>query len=145
MALDSTRVINGSFGKVYHEGQWLTNFNKAQLTSDITMEKVKRAGSRTVGNKPTIIENSGTITGYKITSELIQRISAIKNDSSKAFVTELNLKLDDPDAYGYERIRVKGVQFNKIDIMNFEHGALVEQELPFVFDDFEFLNAIRQV
>jgi len=42
-----------------------------------------------------------------------------------------------PDAKAF--IRVKGVQFNTIPILNSEHGSIVEEELPFVFDDYEFL------
>ncbi|MEW9697943.1 phage tail tube protein [Paenibacillus sp. SI8] len=142
MALDSTRTIKGEFGTVWKDGQWLTNFYQAEATADISYEKIKRSGTRAVGNKAGTIEYSGSITGYKITSELARSVAQITDDTKGAFVCELILKLADPEAYGHERVRLKGVQFTKIDIMKFEHGSVVEQEWPYVFDGFEWLDAI---
>lgn len=140
--LDSTRTIQGAFGEIWSEGQWLSNFYQAEATSEIAYERIRRSGSRTMGNKAGTIENSGTITGYKITSELAQKVAQITNDRRGAFVTEIIMKLADPDAYGYERVRLRGVQFTRIDIMRFEHGSIVETEWPFVFDSFEWLDPI---
>nr|WP_259544479.1 phage tail tube protein [Heyndrickxia oleronia] len=58
------------------------------------------------------------------------------------FVTELILKLADPEAYGFERVRLKGVQFDRIDLIRFEAGSVVEQELPFTFSGMEWLDKI---
>lgn len=142
MALDSTRVIKGEFGEVWSDGAWLTNFYQAEATADISYEDVKRAGTRTIGNKVGTIKYSGTITGYKVTSDLTRKAAQVTDDRRGAFVCELVLKLADPEAYGYERVRLEGVQFTKIDIMKFEHGSIVESEWPFVFDGFDFLDAI---
>ncbi|NHN31129.1 phage tail tube protein [Paenibacillus agricola] len=142
--MDSTRTINGSFGEVWSDGIWLTNFNQAEAMVDISYLEVKRAGTRKTGNKLGPIKMSGTITGYKVTSELARKVSQVLDDRKGAFVTELILKLNDPEAYGAERIRIKGVQFTKIDIMKFENGAIVETEWPFVFDDFEYLDFITE-
>ncbi|MFH5187074.1 phage tail tube protein [Paenibacillus sp. TAB 01] len=141
--LDSTRTIQGSFGEIWCEGQWLSNFYSGEATAEISYEKIKRAGSRISGNKAGTIELSGTIKGYKVTSELAGKVAQVMNSSKSAFVTELNMKLNDPEAYGYEYVRLKGVQFTKIDLMKFEHGTIVETEWPFVFDDFEWLSEIK--
>lgn len=142
MPLDSTRTIQGNFGEVWKDGAHLTNFYAAELSGDISYEKIKRSGSRTSGNKVGAIEYSGTISGYKVTSELVRQIAQVTDDRRGAFVCELIVALKDPEAYGYERVRVKGVQFTKLDIMKFEHGSIVEQELSFVFDSFEYIDAI---
>jgi hypothetical protein len=141
-ALDSTRTINGKFGEIWMDGQWLSNFHTAEATADLQYEKIKRSGKRADGNKVVGIEYSGTISGYKITSDLARAVAQVTDDRKGAFVCELVMKLDDPEAYGYERVRLKGVQFTKIDIMKFEHGSMVEQEWPFVFDGVEWLDAI---
>ena len=142
MALESNRVINGSFGSVYEDGQWLTNFNSAEAIGEINYEDVRRSGTRKIGHKATDIRYSGSIRGYKITSELTKKVGQVNDDTKAPFVTELIFKLADPEAYGYERVRLKGVQFTRLDIMRFEHGSIVEQEWPFVFDDYEFLDEI---
>ncbi len=140
--LESSRVIKGEFGSVWKDGQWLTNFHTAEASAEITYEEIKRSGTRAIGNKAGTIKYSGTISGYKITSELAQSVAQITDDKQGSFVCDLILKLADPEAYGHERVRLKGVQFTKIEIMKFEHGAVVEQEWPFVFDGFEYLDAI---
>lgn len=142
--LDSSRVINGSFGEVWKEGKWLTNFGSAEASVEITKEEVKRAGTRWIGHKVTALKGTGTITGFKITTELIEEIGQITNDRKGAFVTELILKLDDPEAFNAFRVRLKGVMFDTIPLVKFEAGALVEDEFQFTFDGYEFLDKIEK-
>ena len=49
--LDSTKVINGAFCKVYHNGKWLTNANGLELQVEVNYEDVPRAGTRKLGKK----------------------------------------------------------------------------------------------
>jgi len=138
--MDSTKTLNGALGKLYHEGEWLTNVTGVELTSDINYEEIKRAGTRKMGHKATTVTSSGTISSYKLTHKFVKLIGQIMNDKKGAFVTELITEINDPDnpeASGF--IRVKGVQFNKIPVLKYEHGSIVEEELTFVFDDYEFL------
>lgn len=139
MALDSSLVFKGELGEVWSDGEWLTNFNQVEFMADIAYDKIKRAGSRTMGNKAGTIEYSGTITGYRITNNLVRKVSQIANDGSGAFISELIFKIVNPDTGVTERVRGKGIQFTKIDIIKFEHGSVIETEWPFVSDGYEFL------
>lgn len=140
MVLDPTKVIDGSFVKVHHDGEWLTNANGLELQVEINYEDVPRSGTRTLGKKATTIDMTGTLSGLKINHKLVQAIGQITDDSQGAFVTELLAEINDPDAQDAKAfIRVKGVQFNTIPLLNFESGSIVEEELPFVFDGYEFL------
>lgn len=143
MALDSTRTINGSFGEVWHEGVWLTNVQSAEATVEIDKEEIKRSGTRWVGHKVTSLTGSGTISGYKITSDFIQLIGSVATDKGKPYVTSIILKLADPEAYGAERVMLKGVQFDQIPLGKFEVGSLVEEELPFTFSGYDLLDKIK--
>ncbi|UYO07851.1 phage tail tube protein [Paenibacillus sp. PSB04] len=142
MVLDSTRVINGTYGYVYHDGTWLTNIKSAEANVEITKEEIKRAGTRWTAHKVTGLSGTGTISGYKVTSEFVERIGKIADDSKGTFITELILKLEDPESYGAYRVRLKGVTFDKIPLMHFEVGAIVEEELPFNFTGYELLDKI---
>lgn len=142
MALDSTRVINGSYGEVWHEGTWLTNVQSAEAMVEINKEEINRSGTRWVGHKVTSLTGTGSITGYKITSDFIKLVGAVANDRSKPYVTELIMKLDDPESFGAERVRLKGVQFDQIPLGNFEVGSLIEEELPFTFSGYDLLDEI---
>lgn len=141
--LDAGRVISGNFGQVFHEGEWLTNITRCEANVEIGFEEVRRSGTRWLGHKPTTLNGSGTISGYLVTSEFLELISQITDDRSPAFSTELIVKLDDPNSFGAYRVRLKGVTFNAIPLVNFEVGSLVEQELPFFFTGHQFLDKIR--
>jgi hypothetical protein len=145
MALDATRVINGSYGEVWKDGLWLTNVQSAEATVEINKEDVLRSGTRWTGQKVTTLKGSGTIKGYKVTSDFIKAIGSIASDRGKPYVTELIYKLSDPESFGTERVRLKNVQFDQIPLGKFEVGALVEEELPFTFSGYDLLDAITEV
>ncbi|NGQ95501.1 phage tail tube protein [Brevibacillus sp. SYP-B805] len=142
--LDPTRTIYGDFGEVWMDGKWLTNFNHAEASVEVGKEEIRRSGTRWTGHKVTSLTGTGTISGYKVTTDLVEAISQVAKDRGKPFVTELVLKLDDPDSYGAYRVRLKGVQFDTIPLMNFQAGSIVEEELPFTFSGFEFLDVIHE-
>lgn len=140
MALDATKTLNGSFGKMFHDGEWLTNVTQAEATGEINKEEVLRAGTRTVGHKVTTITYSGSMTGYKITNDFVKKIAQVADDSKGAFITELVMKLDDPENHdGKTWVRLKGVQFDSIPILSYEVGSIVNEETPFTFSGFEYL------
>lgn len=138
--LDATKVLNGAFGKMFDaDGNWLTNVTSAEATGEINKEEVPRAGTRTMGHKVTSITYSGSMTGYKITSALAKKIAQVADDSKGAFVTELVMKLEDPESADKTWVRLKGVQFDSIPILSYEVGSIVNEETPFTFSGFEFL------
>ena len=144
MALDATRTINGSYGEVWHDGIWLTNIQSAEAVVDLDKEEIKRSGTRWVGHKVTALKGSGTISGYKITSDFIKKVGVVAGDRNKPYVTSIILKLNDPESYGAERVRLKGVQFDQIPLSKFEVGSLVEEALPFTFTGFDLLDSIKK-
>lgn len=136
--LNSTKTLSGSFGKVYHEGEHLTNVFGLELNVDVDYAEVKRSGTRHVGYKPMSIKTTGTIKSYKLSTAFIDAISQIMDDKNGAFVTDLHAQLDDPENTEMNGMyRIKNVQFTKIPAINFEHGSLVEEELPFVCEGYE--------
>lgn len=141
--LDESRVINGQYGELWHEGNWATNVTGVEANVDIGKEEILRSGTRWVGHKSTSLTGTGTINGYKVTSEWVERIGQIANDRNKAFVTELIVKLDDPEAWGAYRIRLKNVTFDTIPLVNFEVGSLVEEELAYTFTGFDLLDTFN--
>lgn len=141
MVLDASKTMNGSFGRVYKDGVWLTNVTQAEATVQINKEEIPRAGTRWVGHKPTSLTGSGSMTGYKVTNALIKQIAQIASDSKGSFITELVYKLDDPENHeNMTWVRLKGVQFDSIPILKYEIGTIVTDEMPFTFSGFEYLK-----
>jgi hypothetical protein len=142
--LQDVRTINGSYGECLHEGRWLTNIYKMSAEVELSKEEIKIAGSRWTGTKVTSIKGTGSISGYKITSDLITAVGAITDDSKGEYRTELISKLDDPESFGHERIRLKNVSFDKIPLVGWETGSIVEEEWAFTFVGYELLDPISE-
>lgn len=144
MALNSNRVISGTFGELWHDGEWLTNVTGVEANVEIMKEDVPRAGTRWMGKKVMSIDGTGTVTGYFVTSDLIEQIGSIADDRGGEFVTQLIVKLDDPDAFGAYRVLLKSVSFDSIPLSNYTVGQFVEIELPFTFQGYTILDAVHE-
>src|SRR5690554_4040824 len=142
--IDATRLISGNYVFVYDEnGRWLANVKAFSAGADINMEDVPRAGTRSIGKKATTVDRSGSMTADKVSSYFQQLLLGSIRDKSRTFVTELNVKIEDPDNGGVERWRFKGVQFTNIPMVNSEVGSLIEEELNFVYDSEELVEVIE--
>ncbi|MFD1135579.1 phage tail tube protein [Paenibacillus urinalis] len=142
--LDPSKTIDGSFGKLLDaDGNWMTNVTGVTADVAIGMEEIPVAGTRWLGHKPTTLKGSGSINGFLVTTNFIEKVMAITNDRSAPFFTELIVVLDDPAAYGAYRARLKNVTFDKIPLAGYEHGTTVKQELTFVFSGSELLDKIN--
>lgn len=145
MAMDSTKVMNGTYGQVFHEGVWLMNIRQVDATIEFNKQEIQRAGTRWTGHKITSIKGSGSMSGYKVTTDFLDRIGSMaESDANGVFVTELIFKLNDPESYGELSVRLKGVQFDKVEVLKFEVGNIVEEELPFTFEGYEVLSRVHQ-
>lgn len=141
--LDTSRIVNGHYGYLYLEGEWQTNVTAVTADVEPDYKEVLVCGTRWTQHKLGSLKGTGTITGFKVTSDLIQLNLPITDDRRGAVVTELITKLDDPEAFGYERIRLKNVKFTKIALANWKAGDLIEDEWPFVFEGVELLDPIE--
>ncbi len=51
-------------------------------------------------------------------------------------------KLDDPDAYGAERVAVYGMNYDEQTLMDFAAGKAGSMTVPFQATEFEFLDQV---
>ena len=142
--LDVSRVINGTYGEVWMDGKWLSNFNHLEANVEIQKAELKISGNRWTKRKVTGLNGTGTISGFKVTSDLIQLNTPMADSANPAVRTEIISKLADPEAYGYERIRLKYVLFDRIQLANWTAGETVNEEWPFTFEGYELLDPIAQ-
>lgn len=136
--VDGRNVVNGSFVKVYYEGEFMTDFINLEVAEEYSYEDVSRAGSRRAGKKLVSVEGTGTVGGYKTSKRFTRLIAQNSDDSKGSFITELLFEICDPEtaeANGFYRI--KGVQFENNPIISSEVGSLVEDELNFTHQGVE--------
>lgn len=141
---DSMRVVAGTFGEVYKEGKWLSNCNKCSASIDIEKADIKVTGDRWTHHKVLSLKGSGSISGYKVTSELLSEVLVVAQSDQPSLRTELIVTLKDPEAYGVERVRLKNVMFDNIPISGWEVGKEIEEEWKFTFEGAEMLDKITE-
>ncbi len=132
--LDPGRVIHGRFGQVLVDGVKQTNLQECTAEVEADMKDLNLLGSDWTQYKSGTLKGSGTMKGYKVTSDMIKR-------GFKRF--EIITKLDDPEAYGYESIRLKNCMATKLSLVNLKANDLVDEETPFNFVGYELLDAIE--
>lgn len=134
MSFDASRTIHGSNGKILLDGDEQTNLT--ECTAKVTTDKkeVNAIGDDWTRHKKGTKKGTGSMSGYKITSAMIER------EFNKF---EIISALEDPEAYGYERIRLKNCMADEISLINLKAGDLVTEDTPFTFEGYELLDKIE--
>ncbi|GGH28579.1 phage tail tube protein [Paenibacillus segetis] len=131
--LDPGRVIMGTFGQIFIEGIWQSNLNHLEANVEADKRELNLVGTDYTVFKLGRKKGTGTMSGYKVTSEMI----------SRGF-QKFNIihKLEDPEAYGFERIQLNGCMVDKIQLANWTAGEEVVEETAFTFESYELLDPI---
>ncbi|MCT4593182.1 MAG: phage tail tube protein [Anaeromicrobium sp.] len=132
--LDASRTIHGSRGKILIDGEWQTNLTDCTADVELDKKEVNVLGDTWVRYKQGNYKGTGSIRGYKVTSKMIQQ-------GFERF--EVITALEDPEAYGHERIRLKNCMADKIQLVNLKANELVEEETPFTFEGYELVDKIE--
>jgi hypothetical protein len=136
--LDPDKTILGTYGEVYINGELFANFNHLEATDDENLISFNVVGKRRTQHKSGPVEGTGTISGLKVTSKILQMPVGTR--------FEIISKLADPEAYGYERIRFRSCKFKNRQWANWTAGEQVQEEVQFVYDeDPELLDPIVEV
>ncbi|QJD86714.1 phage tail tube protein [Cohnella herbarum] len=131
--MDPTRAILGTYGQVFIDGVWQTNINKLEASVEVEKRELKLAGREWTTHKLGAKKGTGTMSGYKVTSEMINR------GFSKFTIVN---KLSDPEAYGFERIELYDCVVDKIQLANWTAGEEVTEETAFTFVGYKLTDPI---
>jgi hypothetical protein len=137
------RTINGTFGQVWRDGVMWAETTALQVKLDKTKTDVDLCGSLMTDTKVTKVKGKGSVTIYHVDSALPrEEAEAILNgeDLRHTIVS----KLDDPDAYGAERISVTGVSFDDITFADWKAATAGTVTLPFTYTGIAFLDYIEE-
>jgi hypothetical protein len=141
MSVDGKRVINGTFGEMWLDGDQASETNA--LKAEITKQKSKIIipGQLATDTKTTSIECKGTVKLLKVSSRMIQKC----NDdlqAGKETVSTIVSNLADPDAWGAERIAILDAKFDSLTLIDWEAGKTGEESIPFTFTKWKLLDTI---
>ena len=141
MAFDAKRVINGTWGTVWLDGEEIAEIKSFQAKDEFEKEGVPQCGKMSKGYKITAVEGKGSMSFHKVNSRMAKKIGRQVREGKTPTFTLIS-KLADPDAYGYERISYKGVVFDDLTLADFEAQTLGSVETPFTYEDYRFLDEI---
>lgn len=136
------RVMSGTWGSVWLDGELISEISAFQAKFAYNKEKVGICGKMISDTKVMSMDGTGSLTMHKVNSRMILLIGdAIQNGQDLRF--EIIGKLADPDAYGTERIALRGVSFDDLTLADWQHGKVGSITAPFTFSDFELLDAVQ--
>ena len=139
--LDSNRVMNGSFGEAWVDDDYLGEVEAGKAELDVTYGDISRPRHLIDGKKLKKMEGKGSLKMYHVRSNSAKRMSdALKQ--GRTLSVKIIMRLEDPDAYGAERVALYGCKFGKATLMDWEAGKETEDSYDFTFEDWEFLDFI---
>lgn len=142
MSYKAERVINGTFGELWLDNEYIAEVTSFQATVEQEKTEVKQCNNLVSGHKITGKSCKGSMKLNHIRSLMVQKLSAsFKNNTSAKFT--MRGRLSDPDAYGSEAVTLYGVEFDKLTLMDFENGKLGEESYDFTFDDWDSDESIN--
>lgn len=136
------RVINGTFGEVWVDNDYMAEATALEAKMKLDTSEVNMTGTLKKGYKVTGISGSGTLKLNKVTSYFINKISE-NLKAGKATRATIITNLEDPEAFGAERIALNDCIFTELALADWESGKLGEESIPFNFSDFEVLESIN--
>lgn len=144
LSVTSDRVLQGNGGELWVNGKKMAEVYSMEAQIEIQNVDVPLCGSKNgKAKKFTGWEGTGNIKFNKVSSAFAkQQAEAVKN--GKPLFCTIISKLADPSAakYGHERVELLNCQFNTITLTNWEAGQVIQNEVPFTFENFNFLNII---
>lgn len=141
MAVNVNRVLTGSGGNVWINGKLLAQVKAIELKVSGNFEELTFCGDNSTYNRYTGFTGEGTITMQKIDSTVLDLIG-------DAYLTgvmpdiKIITKLTDKATNKSERVAVSDVIITEFMLAKFEAKALLEEELPLKFSQYEILEKI---
>ena len=136
------KTVNGTFGELWIDDYYLAEVTGLEAKATIEKEQVNQTGTYKKGHKIVGIDCKGTIKLNKVTSYFQTKLSDPIKQGKSPSCTIIS-KLEDPDAYGTERVKITGVSFDELTIANWSVKKLGEESVPFTFEDWDFLDTIE--
>lgn len=135
-------IISGTHATIWWDGDICYEVSKVEVKLKTNRETVTFAGDMMEDSK--LMSTSGTISltvrkVYSRAAEYAQSIAEGKDPRATIIA-----KVDDPDAWGHERVRVSNVWFDEIPVFSAENGKIVEEEYSGGYTELEFLDKIEK-
>ena len=104
---ESNRVINGTWGEMWVNDLYLAEVEEGKAEIDLTYSDVSMVRTLTPGKKLTKIEPKGSVKLHHVRSNIAKEVAdSVQQGKSPTY--KIIMKLEDPDAFGAERVALYG-------------------------------------
>ena len=131
--------MSGTWGEVWLDGDYVAECYGLQAKVSFNKEDVNLCGQMATDKKVKSISCTGSLKLHKVNSRMAIAIGDyVKNGKDLRFT--VISKLDDPDAYGSERVVLRNVSFDDLTLADWEVATNGKVEAPFTFTDYDFFG-----
>lgn len=141
MALNTERIMNGTFGEAWLDGDLVSECYGLEARVEIEKEEVPVCGKLGTDTKMIGYKGTGSVKMYKTNSRMITKISS-KIKAGENPRLQILSAIKDPAAFGAERVLIKDACFDDLTLANWEAKAKGEVDCPFTFTDWEPLDTV---
>lgn len=138
---NKNRVLTGSSGNVWINGKLAAQVKKVELKITGNFEDVNFVGDLATYSAYTGWTGEGSITMQKVDSTVINLLADAYKTGKMPDVKIIS-KLTDKNTGKSERAAISDVVFTEWMLANFESKALIEEELPLKFSNYDILETI---
>ena len=137
----TNKIMNGTFGSLWVNNQKWIDIKSFEAKATASYEDVKISGKLGSTRKYIGYEGAGSVTTHKIYS---RGAKLVADGFKTGIMPEIKMisKLDDPAAFGAERVVYTGVTFDEVTLAKFENATPGEEELAFKFEEYEFKDLV---
>jgi hypothetical protein len=141
MAFDYTQTINGNYGQVWLNGDLVGEATSLECKVTNVKADVKVLGDPWKHSKVMGYEGKGTLKLNKISDRIWL---TMQSNFATGLQTPCSIyaTLSDPASNGATRVNIEDVIFDEFTVINFEVDKLLEEDVPFTFAGFSYIDTI---
>lgn len=139
--MKANEVISGKWGRIWVNGELWAECKSFE--SKVVGEWEDISFCEEMGTQRKLIGYAGE--GTMVLHKIHTRGGNLLADAFKTGVmpdVKIVSKLADPAAKGHERVEILDVTFDEFTLLKFEDKAITEEELPFKFGNYNYLDKI---
>ena len=134
--------MTGKWGMVYLDGEPVYETDSYEAKVKIEREDVDFVMQMAKDSKMTGLTGEWTMKVKKVFSRGAQLLSE-KIKHGQDVRIQIISKIDDPDAYGSERLVIENAWFNELTLQKFENAKMIDEEYSGGFTDYYFPDLVE--
>lgn len=142
--VSAKNIMSGTWGELWLDSDYASETYKFQAKATLNKEEIPMCGVMWTDSKVKNVSGKGSAGLYKMSSRMARKIGKAISEGRDLRFTLIS-KLNDPDAFGAERVAIKNVSFDDLTIADWEAAVTGKVECPFTFRGFEFLDLVEEL